>query len=504
MDANRARPIHGMGSRTGNETPLGQFTDPGKFGRMFPKIPPFTPPTQSLEELGRAMILAEQDDNTPDDPAGDNPAIPAGYTYLGQFIDHDITFDTASLKETLIDPLAIENFRTPTLDLDCLYGDGAAGQPYLYERENPDKFLIGNTNLTPGRGDSTIKTNLPHDLPRASNGFALIGDPRNDENLVVAQTHLAFMRFHNKVVDQLTDGTIPRLAPFSQTIFAEARTLVTWHYQWVILHDFLRRILDKEQLDLVVEKGRSFYLFDKRPFIPVEFSVAAYRLGHSMIRDVYSYNRVFRPGGVTGATLELLFRFSGRSGDLVPIPSDWIIDWRRFVELDSNVAVNPGRKLDPFLVNPLKEVPDRPPIVLSVRNLLRGRSLGLPSGQNIARAMGFQPLTPDEIATGTDGASAKSLGFDVETPLWYYILKEAEVQQQGKSLGQVGSRIIAEVFFGLLEGDPTSFVAQNPLWKPTLPNRQGQVGTFELADLIAFTGVISPIDLPENIEAPTS
>jgi hypothetical protein len=148
-------------------------------------------------------------------------------------------------------------------------------------------------------------------------------------------------------------------------------------------------------------------------------------------------------------------------------------------------------------------VPDRPPIVLSVRNLLRGRSLGLPSGQNIARAMGFQPLTPDEIATGTDGAVAKSLGFDVETPLWYYILKEAEVQQQGKSLGQVGSRIIAEVFFGLLEGDPTSFVAQNPLWKPTLPNRQGQVGTFELADLIAFTGVISPIDLPENIEAPT-
>jgi hypothetical protein len=503
MDANRARPIHGMSSRNGNETPLGQFTDPGKFGRIFPKLPPFTPSIQSLEELGKAMILEPQDDNTPDDPAGDNPAIPAGYTYLGQFIDHDITFDTASLKETLIDPLAIENFRTPTLDLDCLYGDGASGQPYIYERENPEKFLIGNTSLAPGGGDATIKTNLPHDLPRASNGFALIGDPRNDENLVVAQTHLAFLRFHNKVVDQLTDGTIPRQDPFSKTIFQEARTLVTWHYQWIILYDFLHRILDNEQLDLVRTQGRSFFLFDKRPFIPVEFSVAAYRLGHSMIRDVYNYNRVFRPGGVTGATLELLFRFSGRSGRNVPIPSDWIIDWRRFVELDSDITVNFSRKLDPFLVNPLSAVPDLPPIVLSVRNLLRGRSLGLPSGQSAAKFMGFTPLTRDEIATGTDGAVAKSLSFDVETPLWYYILKEAEVQQQGQRLGQVGSRIIAEVFWGLLEGDPTSFVVQNPAWNPTLPNRQGQVGTFELPDLIAFTGVLSPIDQPENIETAT-
>ncbi|NEQ28476.1 MAG: peroxidase, partial [Microcoleus sp. SIO2G3] len=381
-------------------------------------------------------------------------------------------------------------------------------QPYLYQLASgfapQELFAIGNTNVNPGAGDGTIKTELPNDLPRVASGLAIIGDPRNDENLIVAQLHLAFLKFHNKVVAGLKDGSIERRSPIRKSLFEEARDIVTWHYQWIVVHDFLRRILDNKQLESVLEEGRKFYHFEKDPFIPVEFSVAAYRLGHSMVRSVYDYNRVFTPlpGGVTPATLELLFSFTGKSGSAddpfpVPIPSDWIIDWRRFFEIDKEVEATPSRKLDPFLVEPLKNLPNvPPPSSLAVRNLLRGRSLGLPTGQSVARRMRLRPLTPDQIARGKDGKVAKKHGFDRETPLWYYILKEAQVQAQGLHLGQVGSRIVAEVFVGLLEGDSDSFLSRSPEWTPTLP--AAVPGTFTLADMLKFVGDLSPIDDPAN------
>jgi len=486
--------LHGFSTRTGENQPPGKFTQTGKFGRMFPELRPLTPSLESLTELGNAM-----NDANPNSPEGDNANVPAGYTYLGQFIDHDITFDTTALQETLVDPLAVRNFRTPMLDLDSLYGAGPNGQPYLYQLSDPELFLIGQTNAKPGNGDPRIPTKLPNDLPRAQSTLGIIGDPRNDENLIVAQLHLAFMKFHNKIVAGIRDGSIKQESPIRKTAFEEARDLVIWHYQWIVLHDFLRRILDIEQLDEVLKKGRRFFNFGQEPFIPVEFSVAAYRLGHSMIRAAYDYNRVFTPlpGGVTPATLELLFAFTAKSGKFgdfagIPIPSDWIIDWRRFFEIDPKVEVGLSRKLDPFLVDPLKNLPNVPqPSSLAVRNLHRGRSMGLPSGQSVARFMKLKSLNKSDIAQGPDGAVAKKHQFHVESPLWYYILKEAQIQGKGKRLGEVGSRIIAEVFVGLLEADSSSFLARNPDWKPILP--AAKPGTFTMADLLKFVGDINPI-----------
>ncbi|WP_374470068.1 heme peroxidase family protein [Phenylobacterium sp.] len=469
---------HRDGLRGLDQVPLGTVFKPGRFGRMFPQLAALFATEEDLTALGEAM--SEADGGASD---GDNPTIPAGYTYLGQFIDHDITFDTTALSEQPRDPQAIFNFRTPQLELDSVYGTGPAGMPHLYQRDNPAKFAIGLTSATPGGGDGTLPTSMPHDLPRMpSTGFAVIGDPRNDENLVVAQTHLAFMKFHNRVVDQ------------EAVAFEAARRLVRWHYQWIVLNDFVRRLVEPGVLDDVLQNGRRFYLFDGEPYIPVEFAVAAYRLGHSMVRDAYNYNRVFRFGGVTPASLDLLFRFSGLSGTGgdVPIPSDWIIDWRRFYEVGQSTEPVLGfsRKLDPMLAPRLQNVPNVGS--LAAANLRRGLRRGLPSGQSVAAAMGIAPLPPaafDQPDPHPD-AKARALGFDAATPLWYYILKEAEVQGGGQRLGAVGSRIIAEVFVGLLEGDPESYLAQDRLWRPTLGRVPGQ---FEMADLLEYVGELNPI-----------
>jgi hypothetical protein len=504
---------HGFKYRKGDQTPPSQFAPAGKFGRMFPELPPLIPSEESLTELGKEML-----DETPDSSEGDNPGVSAGFTYLGQFIDHDITFDPTSLKEKQVDPLSLTNFRTPALDLDSVYGSGPADQPFMYQLDDPDRFLIGDTVGLPtnfngidlgasARADEVLPV-LPNDLPRApKTGLALLGDPRNDENLIVAQLHLTFLKFHNKIVDGLKDGSIPRENQIEKSIFDEARQLVIWHYQWILLHDFLNRILNPCQLTSVLKEGRKFYNFKEHAFIPVEFSAAAYRLGHSMIRKNYDYNRIFTFADPTNdsrladASLQLLFEFTAKSGNpatpfpgLIPtLPSNWIIDWRRFFDIDSNRKPGLSRRLDPFLVDPLAALPNVPlPNSLAVRNLLRGRSLGLPSGQRVAKFMGFKPLTSAEIASnpGRDVAVAQKFCFDKESPLWYYILKEAQVQNQGERLGEVGSRIIAEVFVGLLEGDRSSFLVQNPCWKPTLGKTPG---TFTMVDLLNFVGDINPI-----------
>jgi hypothetical protein len=366
--------------------------------------------------------------------------------------------------------------------------------------------VLGRTNAKPGGGDPKVKTELPFDLPRGSQALAIIGDPRNDENLIVAQLHLAFLRFHNKVVDGLKDGSIaPPPSATQMTLFEQARKLVIWHYQWIVLNDFLRRVVDDDVLDKVLEKGRAFYLPTVDAYIPVEFSAAAYRLGHSMVREAYDYNEVFtfKPSARqrTPATLSLLFRFSGRSGTGVPIPSDWIIDWRRFFKFPNDgVTAGLSRKLDPFLVPTLSAIPDHgvlPGVNLPIANLKRGRSLGLPSGQNVARRMRIEPLSPKDIAKGPDGEVAAKHNLHLETPLWYYILKEAEQRGNSKHLGPVGSRILSEVFVGLLELDAGSFLASNPQWKPTLP--AAKAGTFTMTDLLSFVGDLSPINDAKNL-----
>jgi hypothetical protein len=508
-------PRHGKAGRQPTKATLkspSANADPGLFGKMF-DLPAFSPSDEALTALAGAMR-----DAAPGDSTGDNPNVPSGFTYLGQFVDHDITLDLTSIAEKQEDPHATTNFRTPRLDLDNVYGLGPDGSPQLYARDPNNitqpgpKLLLGKTS-----GTQQVPGVFPNDLTRNSEGRALIGDHRNDENLLVAQTHLAFLKFHNKVVDRLATGPNP---PAPDMLFAEARKQVTWHYQWMVLHDWVERITETGIVARILHDGRKFYRFQRVPYMPVEFSAAAYRLGHSMVREVYSHNRVFTPGGVTNATLGLEFTFSGLSGGIIgdlanqspppvkppppqipqilsqTLPSNWIIDWSRFHEFDPPVPQTPiflfnhSRKIDPFLIPQLHELPGGGGS-LPLRNLQRGVHLGLPAGQDIAQAMQIQPLTAEEIATGPDGAVAAAHGFHRRTPLWYYILKEAEVKSGGLRLGPVGARIVAEVFVGLVAGDKTSYLS-DPTWKPTLPAKTA--GTFLMSDLLRFVGDISPID----------
>lgn len=504
------QPGHGKGGRQPTRQFLDSLSghdDPGMFGRMFPNLEPLVANDDALKELAAAM-----QDPDPASADGNNPKVPAGFTYLGQFVDHDITLDLTSFGEKEADPTAVENFRTPALDLDSVYGLGPDGSRQLYARNPGDasgktpgpKLLIGKTISVPIGGVTTTPRN---DLPRNPEGFALIGDHRNDENLLVAQTHLAMLKFHNKVCDHLAASGMP-----AGEVFEKARQLVTWHYQWMVLHDFVERITEKGIVGRILEQGRRFYRFKKWPYMPVEFSAAAYRFGHSMVREAYSHNRIFTQGGLTPATLHLLFEFTGLSGqitgDLAPSPapgplpipvlsSNWIIDWRRYHEVHvtnpAGVPRNPSRKIDPFLIPQLHELPGEGGS-LPFRNLKRGVLLGLPSGQDVAKAMKIKdPLTSDEIAKGPDGAVAKKHGLHQYTPLWYYILKEAEQRGGGERLGPVGATIVAEVFVGLVHGDHQSYLWQKGKdWKPTLPSQNA--GEFTMADLLRFVGDISPID----------
>ncbi len=516
--------MHGHGVRGMKPETLHSFSgigDPGKFGLMFPNLVPLRVSDDALAELADAMKDGTAGENP--DPGGDNPKIPAGYTYLGQFVDHDITLDTTPLDQQRADPKATTNFRTPALDLDSVYGDGPGLHPYLYARNSDDlrigeKLLIGSTGLSQDQHRTDIPS-LDNDLPRNQVGHALIFDERNDENLLVAQFHLLMLKFHNKVVDWFRDKQPALKGP---ALFKEARRIVTWHYQWIVLFDFVERLTEPGLVTRIKREGRRFYRFRERPYMPAEFAAGAYRLGHSMVRETYSHNRVFNPeeGALANGALSLLFFFTGKSGKIVGelaptppepplapqarLPSNWIIDWRRFFDIDGpggeDFTFNHSRRLDPFVTPALHTLPglredptetERREFILPFRNLRRGVQIGLPSGQDVCRAMGLTPMSPEEIATGTDGRAAKKHGLHEATPLWYYVLKEAEFHGNGVRLGPMASIIVAETFLGMVHGDHESFLWRRSNWEPELPRAED--GHFTMADLIRFVDDVNPI-----------
>src|SRR6266699_3892401 len=194
----------------------------GRFGRMFRSLPPAQFDEQMLRKLADAMSAEPEDKPTPETEADDeeNPGISAGYTYLGQFIDHDLTFDPASSLERQNDPQALIDFRTPRFDLDSVYGRGPDDQPYLY-RSDGLHMLLGDP-LT-GNDADTKARGVPRNRPQPSEpARALIGDPRNDENVIVSQLQSTMLRFHNRMVDTLGSS------------FEDAQRMVRWHYQWVV------------------------------------------------------------------------------------------------------------------------------------------------------------------------------------------------------------------------------------------------------------------------------
>ncbi|GAB4209899.1 MAG: heme peroxidase family protein [Roseiflexaceae bacterium] len=487
--------------------PRSAFVSPGVFGRIFPMLASFPFSDEMLAALNTKM---EKDSEEPSNLGGGgpvNPRIPAGFTFFGQFIDHDITFDPTSSLERQNDPEAIHNFRTPLLELDSLYGAGPVASPHLYDlsggpRVFPTKFLLGLDS----KGQ-------PNDLPRNRQGTALLGDPRNDENLIISQLHVAFLRFHNSVVDFIRTSGNEEGTKFTdeEMLFADAQRIVRWHYQWIILHEFLPLIVGEELVANMLGAADSllgqapignvldklkFFRWNVEPFIPIEFAVAAYRFGHSQVRAGYRINNAFAallfPSDTNSPSL-----FVGRNlvedaaGHRV-LRADRLVDWARFNQIPGVVVepntIQESKKIDGKISPSLFELPTitpgnpRQPASLPHRNLLRGRSFNLPWGQAVAYAMGAKHVLSD------DELELSGLGFPIgRAPLWYYILKEAEVQHDGEHLGEVGGRIVAEVLLGLLLGDQKSFLSSNPSWTPFLEAENN--ADFRLGDLFKFAGV---------------
>jgi hypothetical protein len=434
----------------------------GKYGRMFLNLPGLEVDEAFLLALGRSgsvMDAASRPDEQ--DSRDDNPRIPAAFAFFGQFIAHDITADRSMLQHhARLNEL--RNFRTPRLDLECLYAAGPTGDPHLYDLDDPDKFLLGVNDI--GKQD---------DLSRNRQGRALVGDPRNDVHLIISQLHLAFLKFHNQVVDYLRDQGVP-----SSDVFSEAQRLVRWHYQWIVVHEFLPLTAGEALVDDLLNNGPQFYEYEERPFIPVEFADAAYRFGHSQVRSVYILNG-------SGAKGQIFPDFAGTC----PVLHDRVVDWAYFFNVDEQRPPQASKRIDTLIAYSLidlprsvvgdTEIPEQHS--LAYRDLMRGQALDLPSGEAVSRAMDIEPLSEDELGLS-------KLGWHGETPLWYYILKEAEVRAGGERLGDVGGRIVAEVLLGLIDGDSTSYRWAETEWRPTLPG--AQEGQFTVADLLRFARVV--------------
>ena len=476
MDEGAAR--HGTAVPRGEDLPPGRDPAEGRFGQMFEGLEACQVSADAIAELVKWM--GDQNRSQPS-----NPRIPAGFTYLGQFIDHDITFDPVSKLDQIVDPFALVNFRTPRLDLDSVYGSGPVAQPYLYDWKDSDP---PGTRLLIGR-------NEVDELPRNQQGRALIGDMRNDENAIVAQLHLLFIRFHNSVVDRLLrEGNVGG----REELFEEAQRIVRWHYQWIVVHEFLPAVVGEKMADDVVSSPadgsaptvrREFFKWRDKPFIPVEFSGAAYRFGHSMARGDYGLRQIPEGAGVVAEAARTVPLFPDLAG-FTWLRESLVIDWERFFDLPG--AAHPpqaSQKFDTAIVRPLFKLPEAAPTEreLARRNLQRGIALGLPSGQAVAREMHELPLLSEEELQLEHMPRSREQLKDA-APLWYYILCEAARAvdaegrpEPGEHLGPVGGRIVAEVLAGLLDGDPRSYLNAESPWQPI---ELGTEGEFTMADLV--------------------
>jgi hypothetical protein len=498
-----------------------------RFSRLGPKGP-------QLDEDTRAALAAAVTSPAVGQP---DSTVPAGFTYLGQFIDHDLSMDVTQVA--LGDDVTLDELlqgRSPALDLDSVYGRGPRDANDRAFYADGARLKMGTTGKTAFPDQGTNLDMPGFDLPRVGTGATkadqrtpLIPDHRNDENLAVAQTHLAFIRFHNAVVEEVA------LRGLRDTVlFEAARVEVVQHYQWMIRTDFLPRIVDPSIVEDVFTHGRRFFEpasgphhtdAGGRPTMPIEFAIAGYRLGHSMIRAAYQWNRVFNSAGPgRTATLLQLFTFTGTSGNFTPgsdvlaldavdsgtalvLPTNWIADFRRLYDFAeagrADLAVPAGagnvtKRIDTLLSDPLANLPAGTfagrgttpnPIQrnLAFRNLTRAHMVHLATGQQMAHKLRVPRLTAEQITHGTGtGASLDSLtpaqrdAVVANTPLWFYILREAELND-GRLTG-VGGRIVAETFHRAIEGSRVSII-RAPHWRPTFgPDRH----TFRMTDLLLF------------------
>jgi hypothetical protein len=346
---------------------------------------------------------------------------------------------------------ALRNARAPKVNLEGLYGNGPVGAPYLYRKDDPAKLL-----LAPG-GD---------DVPRNQEGIALIGDPRNDVQLFTSQMLVAFIHLHNRLVDRLRDAGVGEAE-----LFDEARRTATWHYQHVILREFLPMLVGPELTAELLDGGTRLYDRGEDPYIPFEFADAAYRYGHAQIRDRYQVNANLGPCPV----------FPDLMG-FGPVSPEHAMDWTLQIDVAGHAPAQRAKRIDARLPAPLIALPTQVSgsepgddyASLATRDLQRGQAVGLASGEAIARRLGVAALTAEQVGLAATGWTG-------ETPLWFYILKEADVLHDGDRLGPVGGRIVGEVLVGLIDRDPESLRSVDPHWTPTLPTRDGPFG---LADVL--------------------
>jgi hypothetical protein len=567
------------GYRPDEEYPEWDPENLGAFGYLCDgasAIPASSETVAALREIAVEMV-----DQAPQ--SHDNSQIPAAFTYIGQFIDHDITAGTdreISVSEIDVPDLTplkpdeveanIANLRTGRLDLDSLYG-GAVLQGGLANEIVDEKLLrhpvwkaklrLGTSTPTgqltvekpedPARDvlrlgrlidSGTIDlddidalsdelrsafTTAPNEVNRQK---AIIGDGRNDENLGVSQTHLAMARFHNVcVVHAHKVGGPSDLS--SEDTFNFARNLTRWTYQWLIIHDYLPRICQKDVLASVISDKAPFYrkFFERvgpgdgsRLPMPLEFSVAAFRFGHTMARPDYDWNKHFGrdPGTLAErGDFRQLFRLTGGAtppmhvvvspqGDIQrfpTLPDNWVVDWSRFLDESGIFSDRFTRRLDTHLAPPLLEMFNEPKGMharmqdLAERNLRRSYRLAIPSAQACIASFADQgvniaTLSPKVLRNGPGGDALERSGMLDATPLWYYILREAEVQTDGETLGQLGSRLVAETLVGLIVNDPNSYWSQpgddDGRWHPhnSIKPRGKAITSFER--LVEASGLI--------------
>jgi hypothetical protein len=381
---------------------------------------------------------------------GDDATEAAGWPFFGQLIAHDITADRSPINSG-VESSTLRNARAPQLNLEIIYSDGPIGSPFLFDLEDPAKFLLGPDDA---------------DVPRNQQGVALIGDPRDDVHLFALTLHIALLQAHNRIVDLLRDDGVPEAAVFDQ-----ARTTLTWHYQWIAVRDFLTRLAGTSLVKQVLtEGGRWFAPPPQQAYIPLEFADAAYRYGHGQIRHTY---RLVDDGPAVPLFPDLI--------GFGPLPADRRLDLAQIFDLPGHPPAQRAKRLDGRLAASLIGLPEQVTGAvgtsayhsLAVRDLLRGETTGLPSGEAVARLVGVTPLTAGELEHSWPHG----------TPLWFYILKEAEHRGGGDRLGPVGGRIVAEVLIGLLRADPASYLSLELDWEPTLPAAGPSYG---LADLITL------------------
>ena len=422
-----------------------------RYTRMFPDLPHLTIDPMVLHAVGRAGGACDSTKS----PRQEARTIAAGWPVFGQFIAHDITADRSPVTHH-DDETMLRNIRSARLNLECLYGEGPVGNPFLFSRKDPAKLLLGLNDQ--GFAD---------DLPRNQEGIALVGDPRQDVHLLVSQMQVAMIKAHNRLVDRLRQDGVAEA-----DLFNKSRQALILHYQWIALFEFLPVAIGEQRARRLLDEGPRFFRPGGAVSIPFEFADAAYRYGHCQMRQTY---RVQGRGHELNLFPDLMgFR---------AVPASRVIDWSMLFDVPGEPPALRARPIDGCLPDALLNLPvaitgqldDHDYESLAVRDLQRGVATGLPSGESIARLVGEEPLHPDEIGL-------REFGWSGETPLWYYLLKEAEVREDGEHLGPVGSLIVGEVLLGIVDGDPESFRSIDPAWRPTLPSRGP--GRFTIADLL--------------------